>query len=380
MTARNMTRIAGQLAIVASLGALLGCAGPYASVKLADDNANDQTRALFANLQALSDEAVLFGHHDDLAYGVYWRNEPGRSDVREASGSYPALYGWDASRLLSPWGGDSARIARTDQLRKWILEGYRRGGVIAMCWHMWNPVTNRVFYDTTRAVHEIIPGGSLHEQYKTDLDVLADFLLSLETGSVRVPVIFRPFHEHNGSWFWWGRRHSTIDDFVALWRFTVEYLRDVRGVDNVLYAYSTDVFDSKEAYLERYPGDDYIDILGYDDYKNVRTDSTRADFARCLRMLVEMAETRGKIAALTETGVESVPDSTWWTDVLLEGITADSVGRRIAFVMVWRNENHDRMPGHFYAPYDGHPSEVNFVVFRNHPFVLFEDELPNLYK
>jgi hypothetical protein len=85
-------------------------------------------------------------------------------------------------------------------------------------------------------------------------------------------------------------------------------------------AYSTDVFDSKEAYLERYPGDAYVDVLGFDDYQSVRTPATRAVFARRLRDVVELAEARGKIPALTETGVEAVPDSTWWTGTLLAGI------------------------------------------------------------
>jgi mannan endo-1,4-beta-mannosidase len=116
-------------------------------------------------------------------------------------------------------------------------------------------------------------------------------------------------------------------------------------------AYSTDVFDSKEAYLERYPGDAYVDVLGFDDYQSVRTPATRAVFARRLRDVVELAEARGKIPALTETGVEAVPDSTWWTGTLLAGIKSDSVARRIAWVLVWRNAT----------------------------FVRFEDELPDLY-
>src|SRR6266516_6998813 len=105
-------------------------------------------------------------------------------------------------------------------------------------------------------------------------------------------------------WFWWGARHATPDEYRQLWRFTVEYLRDRRGVHNLLWAYSTDVFDTKQAYLERYPGDAYVDVLGFDDYQSVRTPATRDLFAHRLRDVVELAEARGKIPALTETGVE----------------------------------------------------------------------------
>src|SRR5690606_25469462 len=155
----------------------------------------------------------------------------------------------------------------------------------------------------------------LHDDYRAKLDVVADFFKSLRApGGELVPVIFRPFHEHTGSWFWWGRRHATVDEFKQLWRFTVEYLRDEKDVHNALYAYSTDVFDTSEDYLERYPGDDYIDLLGFDDYHSIKSKETQDVFVKRLRMLVEMAEERGKLAAVTETGVEGVPDPTWWTD------------------------------------------------------------------
>jgi len=151
-------------------------------------------------------------------------------------------------------------------------------------------------------------------------------------------------------------------------------------VHNLLWAYSTDVFDSKQAYLERYPGDAYVDVLGFDDYQSVRSPATRAVFARRLRDVVELAEARGKIAALTETGVEGVPDSLWWTGTLLAGIESDSVARRIAWVLVWRNATFEREHRyHFFAPYPGQASAADFVRFAKDPLVLLENELPDLY-
>jgi mannan endo-1,4-beta-mannosidase len=103
-------------------------------------------------------------------------------------------------------------------------------------------------------------------------------------------------------------------------------------------------------------------------------------FTRRLRHIVELAEARGKIAALTETGVEAVPDSLWWTGTLLAGIESDSVARRIAWVLVWRNANFEREHRyHFFAPYPGHPSAADFVRFHQDSLVRFEDELPDLY-
>jgi mannan endo-1,4-beta-mannosidase len=124
-----------------------------------------------------------------------------------------------------------------------------------------------------------------------------------------------------------------------------------------------------------------VDVLGFDDYHSVRTPATRDVLVRRLRDVVEVAEARGKVAALTETGVETVPDSTWWTRTLLPAIRDDPVARRLSWVLVWRNANNatDR-PNHFYAPYRGHPSAADFRRFRDDPFVLFEDELPAMYR
>jgi mannan endo-1,4-beta-mannosidase len=271
------------------------------------------------------------------------------------------------------------------QLAAWIAEGYARGGVITMSWHANNPVTGRDAWDTTQAVAQLLPGGAYNARYAAKLDTVAEFFRNLrgrgrDGRETPIPVVFRPFHETTGGWFWWGARHATPGEYRALWRFTVEYLRDRRQVHNLLWAYSTDVFDSTAAYLERYPGDDYADVLGFDDYQSVRSPATRDVLRRRLRDVVTLAESRGKIAALTETGVEAIPDSTWWTGTLLPAIEGDSVARRIAWVMVWRNANDatDRKH-HFFAPYPGQASAADFARFRASPFVRFEDELPDLY-
>ncbi|HYD51310.1 MAG TPA: glycosyl hydrolase [Gemmatimonadaceae bacterium] len=390
MTARRRSRLmlaAAGLAVVASgaCATTRPASSPDTIAAPIDADATAETRALFQNLRALAGRGILFGHEGSLAYGVHWRYEPGRSDVRETAGSYPAVYGWDVNMLLSRRPGDPTGAAARAALRRWIAEGYGRGGVITMAWHADNPVSRGNAWDTTRAVEHLLPGGSHHAAYRARLDTVAEFFSTLRARGpdgreTLVPVVFRPFHEMGGSWFWWGGRHRSAEQFVALWRFTVEYLRDRRGVHNLLYAYSTDVFDSKDDYLRHYPGDAWVDLLGFDDYQSVRTPATRAVLVRRLRDVVELADARGKLAAVTETGVETVPDSLWWTRTLLPALLADSVTRRVSWVLAWRNANRltDR-PDHFYAPYAGHPSAADFKRFRDHPMILFEDELPPLY-
>lgn len=354
-------------------------------LRLVDPHATKETQALYANLKRLAPESVLFGHEDDLAYGVTWKEEPGRSDVKETVGSYPAVYGWDIGKLEL---GVEKNIdsVRFDAMRGWIQEGYMRGGVITISWHAFNPVTGGDTWDTTPAVAAILPGGSHHEVYKTQLDRLAAFFKSLTAKRQwwkrkhAIPVIFRPFHEHTGSWFWWGHDLTTTEDYVALWRFTVEYLRDEKDVHNLIYAYSPDVTSSDEQYLERYPGDTYVDVLGVDNYHDMREDSRVPDMTARLRRVVLLAEAKNKIPVLSETGLEGIPDTDWWTQRLLASITADPVASRIAYVLVWRNANEEDKPGHFYGPHPDHPSAPDFIEFRNHPLILFEDDLPDLYR
>jgi mannan endo-1,4-beta-mannosidase len=356
---------------------------------LVDPRATPETRALFTNLRALARDRLLFGHQDDLAYGYTWVGESGRSDVKESAGSYPAVYGWDVGDLEHDAQTNLDRV-RFERMRAWILEGYRRGGVITVSWHMDNPASGGNSWDTTKAVSTILPGGAKHATYRQWLDRLGAFAKSLR-GPGRsgrespVPIVFRPFHEMTGSWFWWGGRNTTPEEFRRLWRYTVHYLRDTLDVHTFLYAYSPNAVgdETRAKFLEMYPGDEYVDVLGLDEYftpPRPGAPDQAAALTQHLRAVVEIAEARGKIPALTETGYETIPDSTWWTGTLLPAIERDSVARRIAWVLVWRNANRARESrDHFYAPYPGHPSAADFKRFRDHPFVLFEDELPDLY-
>jgi mannan endo-1,4-beta-mannosidase len=339
-----------------------------------DKLATKETVALYYNLHNISGKGVLFGHQDDVAYGVGWKAEEGRSDIKDVCGSYPALYGWDVSKLGNTFNIDSVDF---EKMKGWIREAFQRGGINTVSWHMDNPATGGDSWDKTPAVSKILPGGEKHEFYKQRLDLFAKFLKDLNTeDDTLIPVIFRPFHEHTGNWFWWGKGNCTAKEFVDLWQFTVRYLRDEKEVHHLLYSYSTDQFNSREQYLEFYPGDEFVDVIAFDDYHSIKHLKDRDKFVFRLRSVVEIAESKQKIAAFSETGLEKVPDATWFTNILLEGIKADDIGSRIAYVMVWRNA----WPHHHYAPYPGHPAASDFIKFREDPFTIFEDDLPEMYK
>ncbi|GAB3540226.1 glycoside hydrolase family 26 protein [Spirosoma fluminis] len=351
--------------------------------KLIDANATKETKALFQNLNKLARKHILFGHQHATEYGHGWSGEADRSDVKSVSGSHPAVIGVDFSDLS---GRPPEAIERTkESLRKQIANTYDRGGVTTVAWHFSNPVTPQTgFYwkdsVSAPAVSNLIPGGSHHQQYKAILQTLASLATSVKGKDGKlVPMVFRPYHEFDGGWFWWGKPHCSRDEFVSLWRFTVSYLRDSLQVHNFIYAFSPDcLFKSEADYLDRYPGDEWVDMVGVDNYadfgRNGRYDLT-AGVAK-LKIVSDYARKARKLAAFTETGLESIPDTTWWTNTLLKALKTEKV--QLAYVLVWRNDV--RSPTHYYAPYPGQASVPDFLQFYQDPYTLFESDLPNLYR
>jgi mannan endo-1,4-beta-mannosidase len=373
--------------------ATLSCNQKTTPVRLADENASESTRVFYQNLRDMQGKALMFGHQATLHYGYHWTRQdlaPGelRSDVKDVTGSFPSVYGFAVNAVANlNWSEEQwmENVERQLAIDKGI---YERGGVITYEWHMYHPANGKSFYDTTPVVHRIIPGGDLHENLKAILDQAAGYFLLLGD----IPILFRPWHEHNGDWFWWCKGSTSEEDFVALWRFTVDYLKKEKGVHNLIYVYSPDrsridIDQFETDYLWGYPGDDYADVLGIDNYwdlghpaNKLPVEEQLSNLRRSLEYTVRIADARGKLAALTETGCETIPDPRWWTDVMLDAILHNQYTQRISYFLVWRNANfHQEKRDHYYAPFPGHPSAENFVEFKNHPYVWFEDDLPDLY-
>ena len=351
-----------------------------AMVSISDAAATPETKALFYNLKALSKDHTLFGHQHATQYGHGWSGDVDRSDVKSVTGSHPAVIGVDFSGFT---GHAPEEIQREKaNVRQTIADTYNRGGVTTVAWHFNNPVSAGGFYwkDSVSlpAVKYIIPGGDAHETYKQILDSIGAFVKSVHGADGKlVPMIFRPFHEFDGGWFWWGASHCTREEFVSLWRFTVSYLRDSLAVHNLIYAFSPDnKFHSETEYVDRYPGDSYVDLVGVDNYGDMGRDAYRLDTAAAkLKIVSDYAVKHGKLAAFTETGLESLTNPAWWSDVLLPVMRRDNM--QLCYVLVWRNDK--TSPTHFYAPFPGHSSVPDFVKFYNDPYTLFENDLHRMY-
>jgi mannan endo-1,4-beta-mannosidase len=338
---------------------------------LIDPKATKETRYLYNNLKKYAPDKLLFGMHDATGYGVGWSGNDDRSDVKDVCGSYPAVFSWDVNNIIND--PDLSRFEYR------MLLAYENG-INTLCWHQIDPEGHSFYYDQVNyeVVPTILPGGEYHKKYLQKLRKFAGVMKKLRgPNGESVPVIFRPYHEQNGSWFWWGRTRCTEQDYQALWQFTVTYLRDSLNVHNLIYAFSPDgnQFNAKDEYFKEYPGDSYVDIFGLDFYFWEGTAALITKFQQRLVYTVQNAQSRGKLAALTEVGDELLDIDHWYTRCLDYPVQNNATTKNIAYAAVWRNAH----TGHFYAPYPGHSSVPDFLTFYQDPFTVFANDLVNVY-
>jgi mannan endo-1,4-beta-mannosidase len=242
-------------------------------------------------------------------------------------------------------------------------------------------------------MNEILPGGIYSDMYNAYLDMIADFAKQVDGA-----ILFRPFHENTGSWFWWGADLCDAEQYKNVYRYTVEYLRDTKNVHNILYVYgpSSDA-ESTEQYAERYPGDAYVDMVGFDMYDAdpVSDEDGYAfmeNFAKELSIVNTFAEEHGKLIAVTETGMSSsTPDEGHgqtalhdtgnqqkdWYNKELEVIAQSNA----CYMLLWANFS--KKDG-YYTPYvdkvnedgtlHGHEMLDNFISFYNDPRTIFAND------
>ncbi|WP_052723909.1 glycosyl hydrolase [Paenibacillus wulumuqiensis] len=360
------------------------------TVDLADRNATRSTRSLFAYLDQLQGKEIIFGHQHATTEGIgITAHDGSQSEVQRSVGDLPGMFGWDTLSLEGKekpgiYGG-TAEQSR-DELVRVMKQAYEQGGVLALSSHMPNFVTGNDFYDTKgNVISHILPGGDKHAEYNAFLDKIADFALHLKDDrGEEIPVIFRPFHEQSGGWFWWGAPYRTKEQYIEIYRYTVEYLRDVKGVHNFLYAYSPNVpfNDSRETYLETYPGDEYVDILGLDAYYDGNTPTWYDSVVRDARLVVQLAEEKHKVPALTEFGYSNVKptgtkDLQFYTR-LLSAIKNDPEASKLTYMLTWANFGTDSI----FVPYRDAPNGLgdhellpDFTAFYDDDYTSFDREV-----
>lgn len=380
----------------------LGDAVPH-TVHLVDAQATPRTARLAAFLAGIGRSPfVLYGHQNDLHHKVNTASK-NPSDTHDLVHDYPAVAGLDFQALehgefeLTP---DEARKGLTlpEKMARILKEGARHGVIFTATAHMpnfdvvaqrgkgadgWDFTGYTTPVLTGDVVNRVLPGGDLNDVYRAYLDRMADFGLRIAQDDI--PLIVRLYHECDGNWFWWGAGCCSAPQYKNLYRYTVEYLRDVRGVHNFLYAWSPDgPVTSAEAYAMRYPGDAYVDIVGVDMYHRdpAPSDTFLASLDETLSVIGAFAAAHDKILAVTETGILAGGSAMAKTGNARKAWFAEAERvmehHPVAYFMTWSNDSANV----FDQPYlvgrhRGHEMINEFVDFYNMDRSVFASQVPD---
>lgn len=328
---------------------------------ISDSNATQEAKDLFGYLKGYTkSDKIIFGQQQANVNGVTLTpdEEKGsiQSDVRKLTGRNPALIGYDVGVI------DGDREAGLRQLAKSMNAFHDEGGTVVISAHPNNFVTGGDYSDTKGdTVKNILPGGTANAKYNKWLDSIVDLSKELKDKDGKpYAAIYRVFHEQTGAWFWWGSGSTSTDQYIALYRYTVDYFRD-HGVHNFLYAYTPggNLTGDRDRYMKTYPGDNYVDVFGTDIYDTGVKQGTKAwldGVNKDLDTVVNIAEEKGKIPAFAEFGVHLTQDpkqnncNNWYTK-LLNSIEADPIAKKISYMQTWTNFG---FPDNVYVPYKGY--------------------------
>ena len=375
-------------------------------VTLSDVNASGSAKALYAYLKGLdAADQVLFGHQNDTSKHVSTRDGV-YSDTKDVTGSISGLVGIDSLALT----GVELGIDNVDDAVQKSIEiskaAATEGAIITLSTHMPNMSNEKIIatpdaarkYDfsqcdfseakdlSNNCSAEVLPGGKYNAQFTTYLDIIADYA----NGLGDIPVLFRPFHENTGGWFWWGAATTDKETYRALFQYTQDYLAS-KGVHNFIYVYSPNgPLTSEEEYMDRYPGDDCVDIVAFDYYDDYNTYPAEYsgefvdNLKKTCQVVKNIADAKGKVAAISETGVRVMKaDGSDNEGILVKGnpiaghnwykqVNQVAVDTGMPYFLLWANFGDTN----FYVPYkydDTHGQELinEFIEFYNEKSSVF---------
>ncbi len=233
-------------------------------------NATPEARSLLRTLCALSGKSILSGQHN------FPNHRSQHSDQLAAKvGKYPYIWGSDFGFT---GGDDKDSIAGRDAMIEEARKQYAAGSIITLMWHAVRPIDDepvsagsgwrgsvqaRLTDDQWAAL--TTPGTELNRRWLAQLDVVAGHLKKLR--DARIPVLWRPYHENNGTWFWWGgRKGETV--YIALYRMTYERLVNFHRLDNLIWVWNENAHTGRATspYYDFFPGLQYVDVLATDVY------------------------------------------------------------------------------------------------------------------
>lgn len=216
--------------------------------ELSNPNAIDSARAVYSYLQEIYGTACLTGQMESTWMGSadYEMNY-----IESNTGKLPAIRGLDF--MNNDFAGVVSRA------ESW----WEKGGIVTINWHTgadFSSSYNECLADDINWEEAFVPGSDTYNSLVEGMDRAVPYLQQLEDAGV--PVLWRPFHELDGGWFWWSKGGS--ENFVKLWQMMYSRYTDYWGLDNLIwvFGYSHNGVDL----ASWYPGDAYVDLLGGDSY------------------------------------------------------------------------------------------------------------------
>ena len=311
---------------------------------------NKETKALLNHLRLLSNEKkTLFGQFDTYYSGFNWLIKDSdtafiKSDIYDICGDYPVIFGFDFNGI------------KQTSNKKAAIKHHERGGIITISWHMNNLITGGNAWDRSsdKVVHSILNDEQTKKEFCKQLDSFASFCLKLRgNDGFLIPVLFRPWHESTSKSFWWGDECCSDKDYKKLWKFTYTYLVKKKKVTNLIWVFSLDKMSSENEFSRRYPGNKYVDIIGFEKYqywtdketKDESIDRFRNDLRNGLLLLSYVCKKHNKIPAVTELGFAGGVPTNFWT-YCVEDVVRDFP---LAYISIWSNANDNR--NRVFGPY-----------------------------
>ncbi len=283
--------------------------------------ASPEATRLLNYLYAISGKGIISGQHDYLESPDEMNNK-----LKAISGQYAALHGYEMGAISGQSEGTTAW--QRQNVVNSAINWSRGGGIVAMTFHANLPGTSYDWSNVKRSLSQsefnkyVTPGTPEYTSLISELDKVAVPLKGLR--DAKVPVLWRPYHEMNGNWFWWGKK----DNFSELWNIMYERFVNVHKLNNLLWVWGANAPNAwSDPYALTYPGADKVDILAADIYEN--------DFQqKYYDSLLSLAD--GKPIAIGENGNMPNPSklmqsqSKWvymmsWGKMLVENNTTDTI-------------------------------------------------------
>lgn len=229
---------------------------------LVNPNASDETKSLMSYLCDIYGKNILSGQQEICGSHNYSASEAEFTYIEEKTGKMPAVRGFD----FMNYRGEG--FMWDDECAERVIEWYKeKNGIPTVCWHWFSPgdigkQAADSFYtkSTTFSISKALtPGTDENKALLSDIEFMAGKFQQLE--DAKVPVLFRPLHEAEGGWFWWGAEGA--EPCVELYRLLYDKFTNEYGLDNIIWVWTSSTFETSAKW---YPGDDVVDILGYDKY------------------------------------------------------------------------------------------------------------------